>query len=418
MKYRIDAFAGRCDSNMTAHDRPEVAVDIHGEEFCRNNYQVYDDLRARCPVAWVTNSGGFWLLTDYESVFEATRDDELFYSSDGAGINEPDHDSGYLATMPPILTDPPVTGKMRQLSIKHLTPGAAQRMEPEIRAIATELIDTFIERGEADIVKELTTPLPARVILRMLNFDETRWPEWVVYVHTLVHGAEGGENPDTVRPKMQEAIAHEMRRRAELHMPADDLVGSILGGTVDGRELTPEEKFGYVLLLLFGGMDTTSGLTGNTLVQMSRHPELKQQLIDNPNLLDSATEEFLRHSTPTQGLGRKVSRDATFHGQELKKGERVMLAWAAANRDPDVFDAPDEVRVDRHPNRHLAFGVGQHRCLGSNLARTMFKVMITEILDRLPDFTMVDEEPDRFTNAVNVYAPRSLPIRFTPGAKR
>jgi cytochrome P450 len=403
---------------MTAHDRPEVAVDIHGEEFCRNNYQIYDDLRSRCPVAWMNSSGGFWMLTDYESVFEATRDDETFYSSDGAGIREPGMDAGYLATMPPILTDPPVTGQMRQLTIKHLSPGAAQRMEPEIREIATELIDAFIERGEADIVKELTTPLPARVILRLLNWDDTRWPEWVTYVHTLIHGAEGGDDPQAVRPKMQEAIANEMRRRAERDTPADDLVGSILGGTVDGRELTAQEKFGYILLLLFGGMDTTSGLTGNTLIEMSRHPELRQQLIDDPDLLDTATEEFLRHSTPTQGLGRTISREVEFHGQRLKKGERVLLAWAAANRDPNVFDDPNELKLDRNPNRHMAFGVGQHRCLGSNLARTMFKVMITEILRRLPDFTVIDEQPDRFSDAANVYAPRSLRIRFTPGVRR
>lgn len=403
---------------MTAHDRPEVAVDIHGEEFCRNNYQIYDDLRSRCSVTWMNSSGGFWMLTDYESVFEATRDDDLFYSSDGASIRDPGADAGYLATMPPILTDPPITGQMRQLTVKHLSPGAAQRMEPEIREIATELIDAFIERGEADIVKELTTPLPARVILRLLNWDDSKWPDWVTYVHTLIHGAEGGEDPDIVRPRMQEAIGHEMRRRAELDMPADDLVGSILGGTVDGRELTAQEKFGYILLLLFGGMDTTSGLTGNTLVELARHPELRQRLIDDPDLLDVATEEFLRHSTPTQGLGRKVSRDAEFHGQQLKKGERVLLAWAAANRDPNVFDEPNEVKLDRHPNRHLAFGVGQHRCLGSNLARTMFKVMVTEILRRLPDFAVIDDELDRFTDAVNVYALRSLRIRFTPGERR
>jgi cytochrome P450 len=291
-------------------------------------------------------------------------------------------------------------------------------MEPEMRAIATELIDGFIERGEADIIKELTTPLPARVILRLLNFDESRWPEWVVYVHTLIHGAEGGEDPAAVRPKMRDAIMNEMRRRAELGTPADDMVGSILNGTVEGRELRPEEKFGYVLLLLFGGMDTTSGLTGNALVEMCRNPDIKQQLIDNPDLLDTATEEFLRHSSPTQGLARTVSRDTEFHGQQLKKGERVLLLWASANRDPNAFEEPDELKLDRHPNRHMAFGVGQYRCLGSNLARSMFKVMITEILRRLPDFTMIDDEPDRYTDAANVYAPRSLRIRFTPGAKQ
>jgi cytochrome P450 len=400
--------------------RPELALDIHGAEFCRHNYRIYEELRSTCPVAWSTEVGGFWLLTDYDSVFEATRDDELFYSSAGAGLRaggESLEHANFLAVMPPIQTDPPVTAKMRQLTVKYLAPGAVARLEPQMRAIATELIDEFIERGEADIVEQLTTPLPARVILRMMNFDDSRWADWVVYVHTLIHGAEGGESQDAVRPRMQEAIINEMRRRGELGLSDDDMVGSILTATIDGRDLTPEEKFGYILLLLFGGMDTTSGLAGNALVHLSRQPELKQQLIDNPDLIVAATEEFLRHGSPTQGLARTVSEDTEFHGQQLKAGEKVMLMWAAANRDPDVFDDPDQIKLDRHPNRHMAFGVGQHRCLGSNLARLMFKVMVTEILRRLPDFTMVEDEPVRFTDAANVYAPRKLPVRFTPGKR-
>jgi cytochrome P450 len=208
-----------------------------------------------------------------------------------------------------------------------------------------------------------------------------------------------------------------MSRRGELGAPDDDLVGSILAGTVDGADLTAQEKFGYVLLLLFGGMDTTSGLTGNALVELSRRPELKQQLIDRPELLRTATEEFLRHGSPTQGLGRTVSRYTEFHGQQLKAGDRVFLLWASANRDPSVFECPAELKLDRHPNRHMAFGVGQHRCLGSNLARVMFQAIITAILRRLPDFTMTEDEPVRYTDAANVYAPRSLPVRFTPGAR-
>ncbi|MCU1644361.1 MAG: Steroid C26-monooxygenase [Nocardia sp.] len=396
--------------------RPEISLDVHGEEFCRRNYEIYDDLRSRCPVAWSPEHGGHWLLTDYDSVFEATRDDELFYSRAGAGIRDPELDAGYLAEMPPIQTDPPLTGQMRALTSRYLSPGVVNGLEPAMRVIADELIDTFIERGEADLIKELTTPLPARVILRLLNFDESRWPEWVVYVHTLIHGPEGGEDPESVRPKMRDAIISEIMRRQELGT-ADDMVGSILNGKVDGRELTPEEKFGYVLLLLFGGMDTTSGLAGNALVEMSKQPQLKQQLLDDPDLMGTATEEFLRHGSPTQGLARTVSRDAEFHGQQLKEGDRVLLLWASGNRDPKVFDHPDKIELDRHPNRHMAFGVGQHRCLGSNLARSMFKVLMTQILQRIPDFVMLDEEPVRFTDAASVYAPRSLPVRFTPGKR-
>jgi cytochrome P450 len=399
------------------NSRPEIDLDVHGPEFGRRNYEIYDDLRPRCPLVWTTANGGHWLFTDYESNFEATRDDELFISSQGAGIPDP---NGYgkplTEVLPPIHTDPPLTGEMRKLTLKFLSPAAADALEPEMRLIATELVDAFIERGTADIVAELTTPLPARVILRMLNFDETRWPEWITIIHTMIHGAEGGmELPDADRA-VQTEIGREMGRRAQLGMPDDDLVGTILNGSAEGRPLTLEEKFGYILLLLFGGMDTTSGLIGNALLEMSRNPELRRTLLERPDLMRSATEEFLRHSTPTQGLARVVSRDTEFHGQQLNEGERVLLLWAAANRDPAAFDAPDEIDLERNPNRHLAFGVGQHRCLGSNLARTMFRVMMSEILTRLHDYEIAGE-PVRFDNASHVYAPRSLPIRFTPGPR-
>jgi len=403
--------------DSTAGKRPEIDLNIREPEFGNRNYAIYDDLRSRCPVAWSTAHGGFWLLTDYETTFEATRNDDLFISSLGAGIVEPGSESSLTDVLPPIHTDPPLTAEMRRLTLKFLSPGAAAQLEPEMRDIATELIDSFIERGEADIIGELTTPLPARVILRMLNFDESRWPEWVTIIHTMIHGAEGGMDTSTVGGAVQAAIGSEMARRARLGTPADDLVGTILSGSALGRPLTNEEKFGYILLLLFGGMDTTSGLTGNTLVQMSRDPSLKQQLIERPKLLRSATEEFLRHDTPTQGLARVVSRDAEFYGQQLKKGDRVLLLWASANRDPAVFSCPADIDLERQPNRHMAFGVGEHRCLGSNLARTMFQVMMTEILTRLPDFTMIADEPVRFRDASAVYAPRGLRIRFTPGPR-
>jgi cytochrome P450 len=409
-------------AETSAGARPEIPLDINDPEFGAHNYATYDELRSRCPVAWSTENRGFWVLTDYESVFEATRDDDLFMSSNGAGIpteakESQVSDKDVMQVMPPIHTDPPLTADMRRLSIKFLSPGEAERLEPEIRAIATELIDEFIERGEADIVRELTTPLPARVILRLLNFDETRWPEWVTIIHTMIHGEDGGMKIADAIDGVRAAIGSEMARRAELGIQGDDMVGSILSGSAGGRELTVQEKFGYILLLLFGGMDTTSGLTGNALVEMSRDPALKQQLIERPELMRSATEEFLRHSTPTQGLARTVTRDTEFHGQQLKEDERVLLLWAAANRDPAVFECPNELDLERNPNRHMAFGVGQHRCLGSNLARSMFRIMVTEILARLPDFTMVDDEPVRFADVGAVFAPRSLPVRFTPGPR-
>jgi cytochrome P450 len=196
----------------------------------------------------------------------------------------------------------------------------------------------------------------------------------------------------------------------------DDLISIILQAEVEGAPLTDEQVIGYVFLLMLGGMDTTSGLTGNALVRLHEDPALRQQLIDDPALLDTATEEFLRHDTPTQGLYRIVKRDCEFHGQQLSAGDRVTLMFASGNRDPKVFDEPEEIDLTRSPNRHLAFSLGPHRCLGSNFARVMFQEMISEVLERIPDFA-IDGEVVRFEDAGDVYAVRHLPIRFTPGPR-
>jgi cytochrome P450 len=403
-------------TERTDPNRPVVDLDVHSVEFGRRNYEIYDELRQRCPLAWSPANGGHWLFTDYASTFDAARNDELFSSAQGAGIPEPGYGKPLTDVLPPIHTDPPLTGEMRRLTLRFLSPAAADALEPAMRVIATEHIDAFVERGQADIVQELTTPLPGRLILRLLDFDDAYWPEWITIIHTMVHGPEGGMGLPEADRAVQQHIGREMARRTERGLADDDLVGTILAGSVQGRPLTTEEKFGYILLLLFGGMDTTSGLTGNALLAIARDPELRRALVERPDLIRPATEEFLRHGTPTQGLARVVSRDTEFHGQQLKAGERVLLVWAAANRDPAVFAAPAEVRPARSPNRHLAFGVGQHRCLGSNLARTMFRVMVGEILNRLPDFEVVGE-PVWFDKATHVYAPRSISIRFSPGAR-
>jgi cytochrome P450 len=169
------------------------------------------------------------------------------------------------------------------------------------------------------------------------------------------------------------------------------------------------------MLLLLGGMDTTAGFTGNVLAVLDKRPDLQQQIIDDPSSLSRATEELLRRESPAPSY-RTVTRDAVFHGQQLRKGDRVLMMFGAAGLDPAVFNAPDEIHFERTSNRHMAFGVGPHRCLGSHHARVMFGVMISEILKRIPDYKVAGDIV-RFKDAGNVWAVRSLPIHFTPGRK-
>lgn len=209
-------------------------------------------------------------------------------------------------------------------------------------------------------------------------------------------------------------MATEMEKRRD--DPGDDLFGDILKARFDGAPLSDLQVISYANLLLLGGMDTTAGLTGNAALYLAGDPDLRQRLGDDPSLLPRATEEFLRHDSPAFGLYRTVTRDAVFHDQQLHEHDAAVLMFPAAGRDPHMFDRPDEVDIDRTPNRHMAFGMGAHRCLGSHHARVMFQVMIGEVLRRLPDYELAGEV-QRFKDAGDVYAVRNLPVTFTPGKR-
>jgi cytochrome P450 len=390
----------------------ESQLDQHSDFFRENVYDVYRELRNQCPMVHSEKWGGFWAFLDYKDVYDAEQVAEIF--SSGSGKEVP----GVEGSIPfiPIDYDPPLVQDYRRIALPFFSPAAAKELEPMFRGLATELIDDFIEAGEADIIGQLTTPLPARWILQMLGFDESRWPEWVDWIHTTVHDlAINPEKSGAAAAQIYASITAEITKRREDGY-GEDLLSTLMQGRVSGEPLDDGQILGYAFLVLLGGMDTTSGLTGNALVRLEEQPELRERLIREPELLPKATEEFLRHDTPTQCLPRIVAKNCEFNGQSFSVGERVLLMFAAANRDPKVFEDPDRIDFDRVGNRHLAFGAGPHRCMGSNHARMMFQVMMSEILTRLPDYT-ISGQIERFADAGSVYAVRRLPIRFTPGPR-
>jgi cytochrome P450 len=395
--------------------RPQMKFDHHSPEFRDAPYETFAEMRSGCPVSHSDQHGGFWSLVDYQSVFDAARDDDHFNSYPSVGIPA----SGSPFPILPIESDPPLTQKLRQVTIKAFSPGSAERLRPRARSMATAMVNEFIERGECDIVAELTTPLPAKLMLHMLGFDETKYLQWVNWVHTFVHDrTHDEERAGLAAMELFGEIHAHMAERRDSGQFGEDLFGRILGGHIDDVPFDDMQITMYTVLMMLGGMDTTSGLTGNSLLQLIERPDLRQTLIDDPDLLKGATDEFLRHCTPTLGLARTLSRDVEFHGQELRAGDRAILMWAAANRDPAVFDEPDVLDLARsNAQRQMAFGVGIHRCLGSHLARMMFQEMMAEILERLPDFAL-DGTPVRFADAGEVYAVRELPITFTPGPRK
>lgn len=388
--------------------------DHHSPAFRDAPHEMMADMRSRCPVVRSSEHGGFWALLDYASVFEASRDDAAFNSYPSVGVPA----SGSPFPILPIETDPPLTQKLRAVTVKAFSPGQAEAVRPLTRKMARQLVNEFIERGECDIVGELTTPLPAKLILHMLNFDQSRYAEWVDWVHTMVHDRTHDEEKANAAVmemfgEMSEQLA--ARRRAD-HV-GDDLFGRIVSGEVDGVPLDDMQILSYTLLMMLGGMDTTSGLTGNVLYALTQQPELKQRLTEDPAQIKGATDELLRCFAPTLGMARTVACPVDFHGSHMEAGDRAILMFGAANRDPAVFDSPDKVDLDR-PNsqKHMAFGVGMHRCLGSHFARVMFQEMLAEILQRMPDFRL-GGEPFRFEDAGEVWAMRYLPLKFTPGPR-
>ena len=395
-----------------------VDFDHHSAEFREDCPAIIAKLHASgCPLAYSPHHGGFWAIYGYEALYDAVQDAGLFSST-----HSTEHPKGvpaapYPDPLIPIDYDGPLVHEYRRVVLPRFSPRGAQADEPRTRALATELIDGFIDRGEVDLTQELLTPLPARLILEILGWDATAWPQWIEWIHATVH--DRAEQPERAAEGVTNIlvnIAAEIEKRR--HGAASGAFSDILEAEIDGRPMTDDEVISFAFLLLLGGMDTTAGLTGNVILELDRRPDLRQRLIDDPSLIPNATEEFLRYDSPAFGLYRTVTRDAEFHGQQLCKGDRVLMMYPAANRDPAAFDDAEEIDFDRTAIRHMAFGLGSHRCLGSNHARVMFRVMLEEILARLPDYSVVREGVVRFPDAGDVYAVRNLPIRFTPGAPR
>jgi len=390
-----------------------IDLDHHSAELRDHNDELVQRLHGTgCPMGWSEAHGGFWAIWGYDALYDAVQDAETFSSS------LPKHvpDMQYTSPLIPIDIDGPIQQEYRKLVLNWFNPGHAKAMQPRIQQICDELIDNFIERGEADLAHELFTALPAKVTLEMLDWDSDRWPEWVEWIHSFIH--DGHINPEKAIESTNAAYAAVQdqidRRRAGYR---DDLFSDIMKAQVHGESLSDREVIDFAMLVLLGGLDTTSGVTGNTLLRIDRDPKLRQQLIEEIDYIPKAIEEFLRHDGPGGGLYRRLTLDCDFHGQPMKEGDRVLMMFWAANRDPNAFPDPERIDIHRQNNRHTTFGLGPHRCLGSHHGRLMFATMLREVMTRLPDFQVDWENMRRFEDCGGVYGVRDLPVTFTPGKR-
>lgn len=405
---------------MTAQAKHVIDFDHHGPELRDHNTEVMKELmynESGCPMGWSEHHGGFWAIWGYDALYDAVQDWETFSSGHSAECPKAVPDVLYPDPLIPIDLDGQGQQDYRKIVLNWFNPGHAKSLKPRVEQICDDLIDDFIERGEAELSYELFTALPAIVTLEMLDWDPSRWREWVTWVHAMIHDMV--VDPAGSMAAVNELHAHVgmeiARRRQEL---GDDLFSDMMRTPMNGRLLTDAELTNFAVLVLLGGMDTTSGTTGNSLLLIDRDPELRQQMIGNVDSMPKIIEEFLRVAGPGGGLYRRLTKDIEFHGEQMHAGDKVLMMYWAANRDPKTFPDPEKIDIFRTNNRHMAFGLGPHRCLGSHHARLMLATLFRGVFTRIPDFQVKWDGVERFEDCGSVYAVRHLPVTFTPGQRK
>ncbi|MEJ7582622.1 MAG: cytochrome P450 [Acidimicrobiales bacterium] len=405
-------------------DRPIVDFDHHSNEFHQNRHAEWAELRT-CPVAFNPRFGGFWVVSSYDEVATVSRDGETFSSK---YVAHSDDGIDYLGitgvprakTMPTAgiaEVEGPIHQALRRVINPFLVPHAVDRLQPLMERIATWFLDQRIESGEMDLVLDLTNPVPAILTMELVGLPLDSWQHYAELFHgTVAHGPGNPEFDQALAnlPAMLAELGEEAAARRS--SPRDDLLTALVDLRLDdGRQLTDDEVRSVLWNLVGGGLDTTTSLTSLALHHLNEHPELRAELIERPELIGTATEEFLRYLSVNESLTRTVTRDVELGGQQLRRGDHLMLSWLSANRDGSTFERADEVVLDRAPNPHLALGVGPHRCIGMHMARTMFQVLMREVLMRIPDYR-VDREATRFyAGNPELNGVVRMPATFTPG---
>ncbi|MGN6411042.1 MAG: cytochrome P450 [Nitrobacter sp.] len=370
-----------------------------------NPYPIWDELRTKCPVAHTNRFLGVYLPTTYEAVKEICYDTDHF-SSRRVVVRSVRPEPPPPA--PPITSDPPEHKRAKQILLPLFMPDEVKKLEPRVRAICNDLIDGFINDKSCDAAARYTKYVPIRAVTNMFGIPETDGDLFIKWIHEIM---ELGLHDDAVVMKaVQEMMAYfTVHIEARKKHPTDDLISTLMNArTEDGQPLTDMHVQGALRLLLVASIDTTWSAIGSSLWHLAKTPADRARLIAEPELLPTAIEEFLRAFSPASS-GREVMKETTVSGCPMKPGNMVLLAFPAANRDPTIFPDADKVIIDRKENRHIAFGVGIHRCVGAHLARMEMFIAIEEWLKRIPDFRLDPSRPTTWSEG-SLRGPRQLPL--------
>lgn len=377
------------------------------------------ELAAKGPVVYSTAYGGHWIVTGYQEAHAILRDPETFSSYPNNLVDAAD------GKFIPLELDPPEHTAFRHVLQPLFNPTRMRALEPEIRATVNRLIDGFADRGSAEFIAEFAHELPASVFLSLMGWPLSDAPLFSEATDIVVFGKPGASDEENAVARQQ--AAQQMfayfagvladRRAKDDH---DDITTQIINAPlqIDGesRPLSDEELCRMFFLLLIAGLHTVQGTLAWSVIHLANRPEERQRLIEDPSRLPGAVEEMLRIEGAVT-MGRRVMRDTEVGGVKMKAGDQLVVTLGGVNRDGREFDNPDTVRIDRSPNRHLAFGAGPHRCLGSHLARIEVSIALEELHRRIPDYR-VDTSNPTLSHASQVRGVLRLPILFTPESER
>ena len=385
-------------------------------------HEAFRTLRQHAPVFWhkEANGPGFWAVTKYHDVAAVSRDPRTFSSAKkGVFTFDPVPEDLERMQLMMLNMDPPKHTKLRALVNKGFTPRMVAHFEPRLRARANDIIDAVAGKGQCDFVSEVAAELPLQAIAELMGIPHADRHMVFNWTNRLIgfDDAEFQASWDDAKLAAAEMYLYANQLAAERReRPGDDLVSVLMNAEVEGERLTELEFDLFFVLLAVAGNETTRNLISGGMLALMENPEQHARLLANPALMPTAVEEMLRWVSAVIEFRRTATRDTVLRGQTIRAGDKVIIYYISANRDEEVFPAADRFDVGRSPNDHLAFGIGEHFCLGSNLARLEIRVLFEELLRRLPDIELagpVDRLRSSLINGI-----KRMPVTFTPERQR